>query len=65
MPNHPQSVCNFCVFGRVSHVDGDFGIALPFIANFAAGAIAGISEILVFYPLDVVSTLLYWRDAGI
>ncbi|KAF7421176.1 hypothetical protein PC9H_011696 [Pleurotus ostreatus] len=29
---------------------------LPFIANFAAGAIAGISEILVFYPLDVVKT---------
>ncbi|KAF9493064.1 hypothetical protein BDN71DRAFT_1156467 [Pleurotus eryngii] len=48
----------------VSHVDGDVGIALPFIANFAAGAIAGISEILVFYPLDVVSTPLYWRDAG-
>ncbi|KAF8646210.1 hypothetical protein AX16_007351 [Volvariella volvacea WC 439] len=29
---------------------------LPFIANFAAGAIAGISEILTFYPLDVVKT---------
>ncbi|KAI1795447.1 mitochondrial carrier [Ganoderma leucocontextum] len=28
---------------------------LPFIANFAAGAIAGISEILTFYPLDVVT----------
>ncbi|PAV15727.1 mitochondrial carrier [Pyrrhoderma noxium] len=27
---------------------------LPFIANFTAGAIAGISEILTFYPLDVV-----------
>ena len=26
-------------------------LALPFIANFAAGAIAGISEILTFYPL--------------
>lgn len=25
--------------------------ALPFIANFTAGAIAGISEILTFYPL--------------
>ena len=25
--------------------------ALPFVANFAAGAIAGISEILTFYPL--------------
>jgi len=28
-------------------------IALPFIANFAAGAIAGISEILTFYPLGI------------
>lgn len=30
--------------------------ALPFVANFAAGAIAGVSEILTFYPLDVVKT---------
>ncbi|KAN0080210.1 Mitochondrial carrier domain containing protein [Tylopilus felleus] len=29
---------------------------LPFIANFAAGAVAGVSEILTFYPLDVVKT---------
>ncbi|KAJ7500780.1 mitochondrial carrier [Mycena galericulata] len=29
---------------------------LPFAANFVAGAIAGISEILTFYPLDVVKT---------
>ncbi|KAF7333684.1 ODC2-mitochondrial 2-oxodicarboxylate carrier [Mycena sanguinolenta] len=39
---------------------------LPFIANFAAGAIAGISEILTFYPLDVVgitcSFIRYYRD---
>ncbi|THH06843.1 hypothetical protein EW145_g3801 [Phellinidium pouzarii] len=32
------------------------GFALPFIANFTAGAIAGITEILTFYPLDVVKT---------
>ncbi|KAL1699036.1 mitochondrial carrier domain-containing protein [Schizophyllum commune] len=30
---------------------------LPFIANFAAGAIAGISEILTFYPLGVKTRL--------
>jgi len=29
---------------------------LPFAATFAAGAIAGVSEILTFYPLDVVKT---------
>ncbi|KAG7085906.1 hypothetical protein E1B28_003440 [Marasmius oreades] len=29
---------------------------LPFSANFAAGAIAGVSEILTFYPLDVIKT---------
>lgn len=26
-------------------------LALPFAANFVAGAIAGVSEILTFYPL--------------
>lgn len=31
-------------------------IALPFWANFVAGAIAGVTEILTFYPLDVVKT---------
>jgi Mitochondrial carrier protein len=30
--------------------------ALPFWANFVAGAIAGVTEILTFYPLDVVKT---------
>lgn len=29
---------------------------LPFAANFTAGAIAGVAEILTFYPLDVVKT---------
>ena len=29
---------------------------LPFIYQFGAGAIAGVSEILVMYPLDVVKT---------
>ncbi|KAK9446561.1 mitochondrial carrier domain-containing protein [Limtongia smithiae] len=30
--------------------------SLPFVYQFAAGAIAGVSEILVMYPLDVVKT---------
>ncbi|MCJ1343780.1 hypothetical protein MMC31_001977 [Peltigera leucophlebia] len=30
--------------------------ALPFQYQFAAGAVAGVSEILVMYPLDVVKT---------
>lgn len=29
---------------------------LPFIYQFVSGAIAGVSEILVMYPLDVVKT---------
>lgn len=29
---------------------------LPFIYQFTAGAIAGVSELLVMYPLDVVKT---------
>ncbi|TLD06152.1 uncharacterized protein PgNI_08895 [Pyricularia grisea] len=29
---------------------------LPFMYQFAAGAVAGVSEILVMYPLDVVKT---------
>lgn len=29
---------------------------LPFAYQFAAGAVAGVSEILVMYPLDVVKT---------
>ena len=32
---------------------------LPFIYQFAAGAVAGVSEILVMYPLDVVKTRVY------
>jgi solute carrier family 25 (mitochondrial 2-oxodicarboxylate transporter), member 21 len=30
--------------------------SLPFVYQFAAGAVAGVSEILVMYPLDVVKT---------
>lgn len=37
---------------------------LPFIYQFAAGAVAGISEILVMYPLDVVKTRMQLQVAG-
>ncbi|OTA28874.1 hypothetical protein BTJ68_08413 [Hortaea werneckii EXF-2000] len=29
---------------------------LPFVYQFAAGAVAGVSEILIMYPLDVIKT---------
>lgn len=32
---------------------------LPFVYQFAAGAVAGVSEILIMYPLDVVKTRVY------
>jgi hypothetical protein len=32
---------------------------LPFIYQFIAGAVAGVSEILIMYPLDVVKTRVY------
>ncbi|KAI9226822.1 MAG: mitochondrial carrier domain-containing protein [Piptocephalis tieghemiana] len=37
-------------------MDSREGNALPFHFQFVAGAIAGVSEILVMYPLDVVKT---------
>jgi len=36
---------------------------LPFIYQFAAGAVAGVSEILVMYPLDVVKTRIQLQTA--
>jgi len=36
---------------------------LPFIYQFAAGAVAGVSEILVMYPLDVVKTRVQIQSA--
>ena len=36
---------------------------LPFISQFAAGAVAGVSEILVMYPLDVVKTRVQIQGA--
>ncbi|KAF3939532.1 Mitoferrin [Dactylella cylindrospora] len=37
---------------------------LPFIYQFAAGAVAGVSEILVMYPLDVVKTRIQLQVGG-
>ncbi|KAG5294883.1 mitochondrial 2-oxodicarboxylate [Histoplasma ohiense] len=37
---------------------------LPFVYQFAAGAVAGISEILVMYPLDVVKTRVQLQEGA-
>lgn len=37
---------------------------LPFIYQFAAGAVAGVLEILVMYPLDVVKTRIQLQVGG-
>ncbi|KAK3316436.1 mitochondrial carrier domain-containing protein [Apodospora peruviana] len=37
---------------------------LPFVYTFMAGAIAGVSEILVMYPLDVVKTRVQLQTKG-
>ncbi|AMD19784.1 HCL367Cp [Eremothecium sinecaudum] len=37
---------------------------LPFIYQFIAGAVAGVSEILVMYPLDVVKTRMQLQVSG-
>lgn len=38
---------------------------LPFVYQFAAGAIAGVSELLVMYPLDVVKTRMQLQTKGV
>ena len=38
---------------------------LPFMYQFVAGAIAGISELLVMYPLDVVKTRMQLQSANV
>ncbi|KAJ4371984.1 hypothetical protein N0V83_003757 [Neocucurbitaria cava] len=53
--------------GKNDRVKKDTPQVLPFRYQFAAGAVAGISEILVMYPLDVVKTriqLQHGRVAG-
>lgn len=37
---------------------------LPFVYQFMAGAVAGVSEILVMYPLDFVKTVMQLQVAG-
>jgi solute carrier family 25 2-oxodicarboxylate transporter 21 len=37
---------------------------LPFVYQFAAGAVAGVSEILIMYPLDVVKTRIQLQTSG-
>jgi len=37
-------------------------VPIPFSVSFAAGAVAGISEILTMYPLDVVKTRVQLQD---
>lgn len=37
---------------------------LPFVYQFAAGAVAGVSEILVMYPLDVVKTRMQLQTSA-
>lgn len=37
---------------------------LPFVYQFGAGAIAGVSEILVMYPLDMVKTRMQLQVSG-
>ncbi|KAH8919230.1 putative ODC2-mitochondrial 2-oxodicarboxylate carrier [Atractiella rhizophila] len=38
---------------------------LPFVYQFAAGAIAGVTEILCLYPLDVVKTRMQLQTKGV
>jgi solute carrier family 25 (mitochondrial 2-oxodicarboxylate transporter), member 21 len=38
---------------------------LPFQYQFAAGAIAGVTEILIMYPLDVVKTRFQLQVTGV
>lgn len=38
--------------------------SLPFILQFSAGGIAGVSEILTMYPLDVIKTRLQLVQSG-
>jgi solute carrier family 25 2-oxodicarboxylate transporter 21 len=40
-------------------------LALPFQYQFAAGAIAGVTEILIMYPLDVVKTRFQLQVTGV
>lgn len=53
---HKSTNFSFFTFNKRSTYHRMSENPLPFIYQFAAGAIAGVSEILVMYPLDVVKT---------
>jgi len=46
-------------------IEAPLTLALPFQYQFAAGAIAGVTEILIMYPLDVVKTRFQLQVAGV
>lgn len=39
--------------------------ALPFYCQFTAGALAGVTELLTLYPLDVVKTRMQLQGANV
>jgi hypothetical protein len=59
-PSNRKNVSETCFERDV--VDRVLGTALPFIANFTAGAIAGVSEILTFYPLGGLFFLVVFQE---
>ncbi|KAJ5286026.1 hypothetical protein N7524_001332 [Penicillium chrysogenum] len=47
---------NRCAHAQAAIMSETAQKPLPFVYQFAAGAVAGVSEILVMYPLDVLKT---------
>ena len=55
--SQPKRKCE-CRAGSRTRADSRPPPALPFYCQFSAGAIAGVSELLLLYPLDTVKTRL-------